>query len=63
VPAKSELGRTYARSNFYRSVAAVPAPWVGGMLYSIVPTLPMTIGAVMLFLNIGVLAAVIRRSS
>ena len=63
VPAKSELGRTYARSNFYRSVAAVPAPWVGGMLYSIVPTLPMTIGAVMLFLNIGVLAAVIKRLS
>ena len=62
VPVKSELGRTYARSNFYRSVAAVPAPWLGGLLYNIAPVLPMAAGAILLFMNLAVLASLARRS-
>ena len=61
VPIKSELGRTYARSNLYRSIAAIPAPWLGGMLYDITPALPMTIGAIVLFINIGILASIVRK--
>ena len=62
VPVKSELGRTYARSNFYRSVAAVPAPWLGGLLYNITPVLPMATGAILLFMNLAVLAALAKKS-
>ncbi len=59
-PAKSELGRAYARSTFYRSVISVPAPWVGGMLYSVAPVLPMVAGALFLIADVGVLRAVAR---
>ena len=43
--AESKLGMAYARATFYRSLTSVPAPWVGGMLYSIVPALPIVAGA------------------
>ena len=59
-PSKSELGRAYARSTFYRSVISVPAPWVGGMLYSVAPVLPMVAGALSLIADVGVLRAVAR---
>jgi len=57
-PAKSELGRAYARSTFYRSLTSVPAPWVGGMLYSIAPVLPMLTGAFFLIADAAVLRVV-----
>lgn len=60
VPNKSELGRTYARCNFYRSVAAVPTPWIGGILYSIIPVLPMTAGAILILANLGILKVFVK---
>jgi len=60
IPNKSELGRTYARCNFYRSVAAVPTPWIGGMLYNITPTLPMVAGAILILTNLGVLKVFVK---
>ena len=36
---KTELGRVYSRANFYRIVASVPSPWIGGILYNIAPAL------------------------
>ena len=60
IPNKSELGRTYARCNFYRSVAAVPTPWIGGMLYNIIPTLPMVAGAILILTNLGVLKVFVK---
>jgi len=60
IPSKSELGRTYARCNFYRSVAAVPTPWIGGMLYNIIPTLPMVTGAVLMLTNLGILKILVK---
>ena len=55
-----ELGRTYARCNFYRSVAAVPTPWIGGMLYNIIPTLPMVAGAILILANLGILKVFVK---
>ena len=60
IPNKSELGRTYARCNFYRSVAAVPTPWIGGMLYNIIPTLPMVAGAILILTNLGILRVLVK---
>jgi len=60
IPNRSELGRTYARCNFYRSVAAVPTPWIGGMLYNIIPMLPMITGAILILANLGVLKAFVK---
>jgi len=60
IPNKSELGRTYARCNFYRSVAAVPTPWIGGMLYNIIPTLPMVAGAILILTNLGILKVFVK---
>ena len=60
IPNKSELGRTYARCNFYRSVAAVPTPWMGGMLYNIIPTLPMVAGAILILTNLGILKVFVK---
>ncbi len=60
IPNKSELGRTYARCNFYRSVAAVPTPWIGGMLYNIIPTLPMVTGAILILTNLGILKVFVK---
>ena len=50
-PSPSELGRTYARANFYRSIASVPTPMIGGVLFDILPTLPMFWGVLGLTLN------------
>ena len=60
IPNKSELGRTYARCNFYRSVAAVPTPWMGGMLYNVIPTLPMMVGAILILANLGILKVFVK---
>lgn len=58
VSEKSELGRAYARTNFYRSLTAIPSPWIGGKLYAITPMLPMIASTIMFLLGIGVLLTI-----
>jgi len=50
-PNSSELGRTFARASFYRSIASVPTPTIGGALFEVLPTLPMVLGALGLSIN------------
>ena len=51
-----ELGRAYARAGFYRSIASIPAPWIGGLIAALGPTVPMLVGSLMLFANTGLVA-------
>ncbi len=50
-PNRSELARTYARANFYRSLIAIPSPWIGGILYSIATTLPFITSTILFTVN------------
>ncbi len=52
---KSELARTYARANFYRSLTAIPSPWIGGILYSIATTLPFIVSTILFTANTVIL--------
>ncbi len=54
-PNRGELARTYARANFYRSLAAIPSPWIGGILYSIAITLPFTTSIVLFIVGATIL--------
>jgi len=54
-PNTSELGRTYARANFYRSVASIPTPTIGGALFKVLTILPMVLGALGLGINTALL--------
>ncbi len=58
VSEKTELGRAYARANFYRSLTAIPSPWIGGKLYAIMPMLPMMTSTIMFLLGVGVLLTI-----
>ncbi len=57
-PGRSELGRSYARANFYRSVVSIPFPWVGGQLYALIPFLPMAVASVSMVASTAVLASI-----
>jgi len=49
------VGRAYSRANMVRTVASVPAPMIGGELYTTYPKLPLMIGAALMILNTAVL--------
>ncbi len=58
-PNRDELARTYARANFYRSLAAIPSPWIGGILYSTAITLPFAT-SILLFV-VGTVILVVKQ--
>lgn len=52
---RGELGMAYGRANFYRTLVSIPAPWIGGMLYNVMVSVPMFIGSSILFACIPIL--------
>ncbi len=51
----NDIGRAYSRANMVRSMISIPAPTIGGALYREFPQLPISIGAVLMIVNVAVL--------
>ena len=48
---REELGRAYSRANIYRAILSTPSPWIGGVMYAILPLLPLISGSIILTIN------------
>ena len=55
------IGCAYSRANMVRTLASVPAPMIGGELYTAYPRLPLMIGTALMVLNAVILTITKRR--
>ncbi len=51
----NNIGRAYSRANMVRSLISIPAPTIGGALYREFPQLPISLGVVLMIVNIIIL--------